>query len=145
MTYNLEIGQMQEKKKAKTKNILKELAIYLNVKGIQGLAEDLGQNPNKLYAWIKNGNIGDTGCILGKHPEVRKEWLETGEGEITSGPRSEKNLKVPVMNDEVLEFVLNLEKTPELRLLITDLRAKTPDEILDYIRAGRKALREGTD
>ena len=143
---------MQEKKKAKTKKQLRELAVYLKVKGIQGLAADLGENPNKLYAWVKNGNIGDTGCILGKHPEIRKEWLETGEGEMllksgSNGSVSPGSTETAALalegRDDILEFVLGLQKTPELRLLISDLKGKTPDEVLDYIRAGRKALREG--
>jgi len=77
---------MQDKNQSKTKQIILDIVKYLNVKNIQGLAKALGENPNKIYAWIKNGKIGDTGAILGKCPEIRKEWLETGEGEMFLKP-----------------------------------------------------------
>ena len=78
---------MQENNQAKTKKIILDLANYLNVKGIQGVAAHLNENPNKLYAWIKNGNIGDIGCILAKCPEISAEWLKTGEGRIMTNPQ----------------------------------------------------------
>lgn len=150
---------MQEKKQAKTKKILLQLAEYLKVKGIQGVASHLGENPNKLYAWVKNGNIGDTGAILGKHPEIRKEWLESGEGDMlvkeqspaysvkevhrALRPDQEKLLHMAEEHDELVEIVFSLEDTPELELLFQDLKGKTREEIWEYVRAGRKALREG--
>lgn len=76
---------MQDEKMTVAKKILTELAKHLKVKGIQGLAEYLGEDKNKLYAWSKRGNIADTGVILGKCPEVRLEWLRTGEGEMLRG------------------------------------------------------------
>ena len=74
---------MQEKNPNKVKKILLELSFYLNVKGIQGVAEYFGENRDKFYSWIKNGNIPDTGFILAKHPEISNEWLRTGKGTMT--------------------------------------------------------------
>ena len=71
---------MQVKKQTIAKKVLLELAKHLNVKGIHGVAEFLGEDKNKLYAWSKRGKIADTGAILGKCPEIRKDWLETAEG-----------------------------------------------------------------
>ncbi len=85
---------MQDLNQSKTKKIILDIVKYLNVKNIQGLAGALGENPNKIYAWIKNGKIGDTGAILGKYPEFRKEWLETGDGEMLSKPR------IPAIGDQ---------------------------------------------
>jgi len=73
---------MQEKNNQKVKNILLTLAAHLKVKGIQGLAEFLGVPAKKLYAWIRNGNIVDTGLILTKCPNVSRDWLKTGEGDM---------------------------------------------------------------
>lgn len=33
-----------------------------------------------MYAWIKRGNIGNTGSILGQLPYICLEWLRTGKG-----------------------------------------------------------------
>lgn len=79
---------MQEKNITKVKKILLALAEYLGVKGIRGLAECLGLPDNNLYAWIKRDSIGDIGSILGKCPNISKEWLETGEGEMMQRPQT---------------------------------------------------------
>lgn len=78
--------QMQDKNHADVKKILLALASHLKVKGIRGLAEALGEKESKLYAWISRGIIADTGSILSRCPEVRKEWLESGEGEMLRAP-----------------------------------------------------------
>jgi len=62
------------------KKILLTLALRANVKGIQGLAEYLGEPKTRLYGWIKNGKIVDTGSILAKFQDIRIEWLKTGKG-----------------------------------------------------------------
>ena len=71
---------MQSKNHKPVKKILLDLANYLKVQGVQGVAEYFGENKTRLYAWIKNGNIPDTGIILAKHPEINPSWLKTGEG-----------------------------------------------------------------
>ena len=86
---------MQDKNLVNIKKILLELADYLKVKGIRGLAAELGENENKLYGWIKNGSIGDTGSILGKHPNINREWLLTGEGTMLKGPEVRLDFKEP--------------------------------------------------
>lgn len=73
---------MQDKNQADVKSMLNELAKHLNVKGVRGLAKELGEAEGKLYAWVKRGAIGDTGSILSKCPTVSKRWLETGEGDM---------------------------------------------------------------
>ncbi len=71
--------------------------------------------------------------------KISEEFVDRGEGEMfLTGPSHVGEFK-----DEILEFVLGLETMPELRLLINDMKGKTPDEVLEYVRAGRKALREG--
>lgn len=71
---------MQEKSKSKVKAILDSLVAHANVQGIKGLANSLGKPPSTLYGWIRNGKIFDTGSVLSKYPEIRVEWLVTGEG-----------------------------------------------------------------
>lgn len=73
---------MQDKNHADTKKILLMVATHLGVKGIRGLANALGEKENKIYAWINRGTIGDAAAILSKCPEIRPEWLKTGEGEM---------------------------------------------------------------
>ena len=84
---------------------------------------------------------------------LSRKALETGEGELFAydpgvayGSENlctdqKKVLQIVEKSDEILEFVLSLEETDELKLLIKDLHGRTPDEVLDYVRAGRKALR----
>lgn len=118
---------MQENNQAKTKKILLELAVYLKVKGIQGLAASLGENPNKLYAWVKNGNVGDTGCILGKHPEIRKDWLETGEGEMLLDPAQPTKI-----SEQLIGF------SPDIKLIADSIeiqvQGKTAAERAEFIK-----------
>lgn len=71
---------MQDKTKLNTKEILLRLADHVRVKKIRGLAEYLGENENKIYAWVRSGNIADASVILAKIPEINIEWLKTGEG-----------------------------------------------------------------
>lgn len=71
---------MQDENQTKVKNILLAISAYVKVKGIRGLAKYLAISEGTLYAWVKRGNIGDTGLILGKHPEVNPGWLISGEG-----------------------------------------------------------------
>jgi hypothetical protein len=98
------------------KKVLLALADYLNVKGIQGVAEYFEEDKNKFYAWSKRGVIADTGVILGKCPEIRKEWLETGEGEM---------LKLPIVSEG---------EPPPLRMVVTETRRAVSEqgwELLD--------------
>ena len=58
------------------------MADYADVKGIRGLADCIGETHGRLYGWIRNGRIVDTGSILTKFPEINKKWLETGDGSM---------------------------------------------------------------
>ena len=73
---------MQDKTPPDVKKILNDLAAHLKVKGIRGLAAELGETESRLYAWIRNRNIAETGAILAKCPNVNRDWLKTGEGEM---------------------------------------------------------------
>jgi hypothetical protein len=73
---------MQDKNHADVKKILLAVASHLEVKGIRGLANELGEKESKLYAWINRGSVGDVGAILSKCPEIRADWLRTGEGDM---------------------------------------------------------------
>ena len=82
---------MQEKKQTIAKKVLLKLADHLKVKGIQGVADYLGEDKNKLYAWSKRGKIADTGTILDKCPYLNIEWLKTGEGNMFKEGKPEQN------------------------------------------------------
>ncbi|MDD3814399.1 MAG: hypothetical protein PHZ02_07110 [Desulfocapsaceae bacterium] len=71
---------MQVKKSQMVRKVLFDLATQANVKGIKGLAVFLNETEGRLYGWIRNGNIVDTGTILTKFPGVNIDWLKTGEG-----------------------------------------------------------------
>ena len=73
---------MQENNQTDVKKILLDLADHLGAKGIRGLANALGENESKLYAWINRGTIGDQAAIIKKCPTIRTQWLETGQGEM---------------------------------------------------------------
>ncbi len=73
---------MKEKKQNDVRLFLKNLADYLNVKGIRGVAEFLGVKESRLYSWIHRGSIGDKPLLLAKIPTLRKEYLQTGKGEM---------------------------------------------------------------
>ena len=89
---------MQDKNRANVKFILNSLADHLNVRGVRGLAEYLGESENKLYAWIKRGVIADTGSILGKCPEVNKYWLDHGIGPMTDNGLEKSKYTTPTNN-----------------------------------------------
>jgi len=72
---------MQDRNHADVKERLIFVAKRLNVRGVRGLAKKLGEEESRLYAWIRNGNIVDTGIILSKCPEINLEWLKSGKGE----------------------------------------------------------------
>lgn len=91
---------MQEKNCVDVKIIIKELCNYLNVKNVQGLARYLAENPNKIYGWTKQGNIADTGCILDKCPNIRKEWLETGKPPMLRETDTEPMLQAGATSNE---------------------------------------------
>ncbi|BDD88733.1 hypothetical protein [Desulfofustis limnaeus] len=84
---------MQEKNQKIVKNILLSLAEYVKVKGINGVADYLGENRTRLYAWIKNNNIPDTGIILAKHPEISVDWLRTGKGPMLKQEQQKSRLR----------------------------------------------------
>jgi len=73
-------GDKQQKNNHMVKTILLRLAAHCNVVGLKGLALFLGVSDSKLYGWVRNGNIADTGVILTKCPEINYEWLKTGKG-----------------------------------------------------------------
>lgn len=89
------------------------LADRQGVRGIQGLAEFLGCDRSKLYAWIKRGSIGDKALIMGKCPNTRLEWLETGEGEI--GEKKEKPQEgiLGLLHRELDKYVEKLDESEQ--------------------------------
>jgi len=70
----------QEEKSQMVKNILNSVAELVKVKKIKGLAEFLGETESRLYGYIRNGNIVETGSFLIKIPTINVDWLRTGEG-----------------------------------------------------------------
>lgn len=85
---------MQTKKTGLVKNILLNLSDYLDVKGIQGVADFLEVRPTKLYGWIRNGKIADPWLILTKLPDINPQWLESGDGPMIIEHSTTKNLTI---------------------------------------------------
>jgi hypothetical protein len=81
---------MQQKNSRIVKKILIELAIYFNVDGLQGLAYYLGQPKTRIYAWVRNAKIAETGLILAKDRRINPDWLNTGKGDMLIS-ESDKN------------------------------------------------------
>lgn len=73
---------MQDSNKEIIKTVLKNLATHTNVKGVRGLASYLGAKESKLYSWINRGVIGDKELLLAKIPNLNRDYLDTGEGEM---------------------------------------------------------------
>ena len=80
------------------KKVLGDLAKYLKVKGLRGLAQYLGVPESRIYSWTKKGKITNTGLIVSKHPEINVEWLKTGKGPMLTekkfSPKSPKIVHV---------------------------------------------------
>jgi hypothetical protein len=80
------------------KKVLGDLAKYLKVKGLRGLARHLEVPESRIYSWTKKGKIANTGLIVSKHPEINVEWLKTGKGPMlavkASAAKSEKTTAV---------------------------------------------------
>lgn len=72
---------MQDKNWASVKKRLLRLVTYKKVKGIRGLAAFIGVAEGRLYTWVKRNEVVDADIILGKIPEVSRDWLVTGNGE----------------------------------------------------------------
>jgi len=80
---------MQEENQASVKKRLLWLAEYKNTEGIQGIARYIGVTRDRLYSWIKRDSIVEPELILGKMPEIRRQWLLTGYGEpLLTKPQS---------------------------------------------------------
>jgi hypothetical protein len=120
---------MQDKKMTIAKKVLLALADYWGVKGIKGVVTYLNEDKNKIYAWSKRGTIADTGVILAKSPEIRKEWLETGEGEMLNNaanvfyemakPNGNLANDKPVEYSHDIDYILQLCKEhPLVRLMV---------------------------
>lgn len=75
------------------KKILLALADYANVKDIQDIAPLIGVSSSTIYSWIKRGKIAKPNKILGKWPNLREEWLLTGEGDMLSQDQKKSRLR----------------------------------------------------
>lgn len=149
---------MQEKNIPKTKKILLALAKHVGVRGIRGLAGYLEVPESNLYSWIARDRIGDKAVILKKIPNVKFDWLESFDGEMLVAeadlpysvtqvhrnlrPEQEQILKKAEGRDELVQAVLDLEETPELLLILQDMKNMTPEQRWEYAKAGRKAVRK---
>jgi len=83
--------------------------------------------------------------LMGMHYRISRKKLETGEGDLfvedpgtkyqvsqvqrTLTPREERALIVASQHDEVMEFLLKYEETPELELFLKELKNKSRKEI----------------
>lgn len=127
--------------KSQFEEVVGRLMTALVVENEYNVAESLGFKKDTFSARKKRGALPvDKIRLLCADRGINFNWVMTGAGDLTEGLPSREG---PISRDDaILEFVLSMEKTPELRLLLNDLKNKTPDEVLDYIRGGRKALRE---
>lgn len=76
------------------KNLLLNISDYLDVKGIQGVAEFLEVRPTKLYGWIRNGKIADPWLILTKLPDINPQWLDSGHGPMILDRSSSRDMSI---------------------------------------------------
>lgn len=82
---------------------------------------------------------------LGLIPDVAADQpLAYGVTEVhrSLSPKQEKALRIiEEFGDDALDFIVSLEEVPELRQVLRDLKGKNDDEVLDYRKGGRDALR----
>lgn len=130
--------------------VVSRLMQALGIKNEYNIAELLGFKKDTFSARKKRGALPvDKIRLLCNDRGINFEWVLYGRGEtftadVSSAEGSPINKLQDVLKeqtDEILEFVLSLESTPELRLLIKDLKKKSPDEVLEYVRGGRRALK----
>lgn len=121
---------MQENNQPNVKKILLDLADHAHVKGIRGLAEFLEIRESRLYSWIGRGRIGDTGSILSKLPNVRLDWLKTGEGPMLalSGSRKEQFQTILLIDEPELSL-----HHQTLLKLFDAVDPQTQDEVLTML------------
>lgn len=103
---------MQDNNYPDVKKRLICVANYLKVKGIRGLASELGEKESRLYAWIRNESIVDTGAILTKCPNINIEWLKTGKGEMfgdTTDNPTVSEPAPPIYDSNTIDQELNKE------------------------------------
>lgn len=126
---SLKIRQMQPKKTLNIKKMLAELALCLNANNNGILADKLGLPRTTVYAWVKNGRIGDTGAILAKCPGININWLNTGQGPmflnalhpnapLLSHADTEplNNKENDEMKDEMIKFLMEQIRQKDARI-----------------------------
>jgi hypothetical protein len=83
----------QLKNRKMVKNILTTLAGFYKTEGLKGLAGILGVPESRVYGWVRNGKIADTGVILAKTPDINVNWLKTGEGPMLKQEQQRSRLR----------------------------------------------------
>jgi len=116
---------MQEKKSQKVIFILDALQEHFHVENRSALARKLGVGSSTVLGWINRGNIGeDTRQALHrKFPEIRYEWLETGEGEMLDRLQA----KNPAIDALLPNFSVGALTVP-MMMILRELWDKTPEE-----------------
>lgn len=74
--------EKQPKNRELVKRKLLFLAGLVNIKELSGFADYIGEERTKVYGWVRNGNIADTGAILAKFPKINRKWLTGTEENI---------------------------------------------------------------
>lgn len=94
-------------------------------------AKSLGETPQSLQSWIARGTSRkNLDYILLVHPQVRREWLYHGEGEMLQGvPVSAPQQEEPASSLEAITnltqvVLLQQQKIKELEAEIARLKAK---------------------
>ena len=135
---------MQEKNPELVKNILNQIVKHANVKGYSELAQVLGESTGRIYGWIRNGRISDTGSILTKFPEISRDWIRSGDGPMLSIGNDRKKL------NKEQKIVMTIEPGPARKkgsIKTEEQQARQETEAIDEdeaIEQTRYVLRSDT-
>ena len=94
------------------------LAVHAGNKSLKALARDLGINPQVFYDIMSGKTLRISARVADKiflaFPDVNKDWVLNGEGEMLSRPTPKLSDPVTISGD-LLQIYLNLSETARLQ------------------------------